>query len=567
MNIKNQIMKKTILALTMIAAVVMTTYAGGLLTNTNQSAQFVRMLSRNASTQIDAVYFNPAGLAKLEDGWHFALHNQSIFQEKPVNSEFPLLNNGEYIGKVKAPVFPNAYAVYKNNNWAFSLGFGPVGGGGSATFDRGLPSFEIPITKLVPGLAGLKQLPSPYNYNVSGYDADLYFDGSSIFWGIQVGATYKFNDVVSGYAGVRYMPSTNTYNGSIQNIQLNVNGAMVSAPTWMKSTAAPAISGLATAATGGYNTYNTAATGVQQIVAAGAGSLTIALAQTNGIINATQKAQFEALLANLGKTPAEIAAYNMTQINALYTGAATTYQGQATQLSATALGLAATANTLGDKKVETKQTGAGWTPILGANFNVNEKLNVGIKYEFKTRLELTNSTPVDDLGLFPDGGKSNSDIPAILAVGIGYKPADWLETQLSYNIYFDKGVDWGNNVRESVYDRVVVREIDKNYWELALGLQFNLSDKFAVSIGGMRSKSGIADSWQSDFDYSNPAFTAALGIQWKISDKLTLDAGAMNVFYQDVTVTFTDPDIGKYNETYGQTTTGFALGLSYSIFK
>lgn len=43
-------------------------FANGLLTNTNQSTQFVRMMSRNASLGIDGVYYNPAGLIKLEDG-------------------------------------------------------------------------------------------------------------------------------------------------------------------------------------------------------------------------------------------------------------------------------------------------------------------------------------------------------------------------------------------------------------------------------------------------------------------------------------------------------------------
>ena len=54
-------MKKSILVTMMVVALALTTFAGGLVTNTNQSAQYVRMLSRNASTQIDAVYFNPAG--------------------------------------------------------------------------------------------------------------------------------------------------------------------------------------------------------------------------------------------------------------------------------------------------------------------------------------------------------------------------------------------------------------------------------------------------------------------------------------------------------------------------
>lgn len=68
----------------MVVAFVLTTFAGGILTNTNQSAQFVRMLSRNASTQIDAVYFNPAGVMQLENGFHIALHNQTISQTRTI---------------------------------------------------------------------------------------------------------------------------------------------------------------------------------------------------------------------------------------------------------------------------------------------------------------------------------------------------------------------------------------------------------------------------------------------------------------------------------------------------
>src|SRR5690606_16205110 len=98
------------LALLMLAPLA---YSGGLLTNTNQSAQFIRMMSRNASLDVDAVYFNPAGLTMLDDGFHFAVYSQTIFQTKPVDSKFPLLNDGSYEGKIMIPVFPTAFAVYK----------------------------------------------------------------------------------------------------------------------------------------------------------------------------------------------------------------------------------------------------------------------------------------------------------------------------------------------------------------------------------------------------------------------------------------------------------------------
>jgi len=104
----------------LIAGIFLTTniaFAGGILTNTNQSAQFVRMLSRNASTDLDAVYFNPAGLTQMKNGFYFAFNNQTIFQNRTINSGFPFLNNADYKGEVFAPVFPSAFAVYKSDKW------------------------------------------------------------------------------------------------------------------------------------------------------------------------------------------------------------------------------------------------------------------------------------------------------------------------------------------------------------------------------------------------------------------------------------------------------------------
>src|SRR5665647_193093 len=114
-------------------------FAGGILTNGNQSTQYVRMLSRNASTSPDAVYFNPAGLIKMDNGFYISLQSQSLFQSKTIESGFPLLHTSKFEGNLTAPIFPTAFAVYKKDRFAFSLGLGPNSGGASAEFDKGLP--------------------------------------------------------------------------------------------------------------------------------------------------------------------------------------------------------------------------------------------------------------------------------------------------------------------------------------------------------------------------------------------------------------------------------------------
>ena len=543
-------------------------FAGGLLTNTNQSAQFIRMMSRNASLDIDAVYFNPAGLVKLEDGWHFAAYSQTIFQDKTVESGFPLLNDPSYLGKVSVPVFPTAFAVYKMENWAISFGFGPNAGGGSAEFERGLPSFEIPISKVVPGLAGLTQINPALK--VDDYDADLYFTGSSIFWGLQLGATYQINDMISVYGGVRYMPSKNVYEGSIKNIELVVGGQKYGAPAWLTQTAGT-VSGIAAQAAAAGTLLSGTASSLQLIVDGGGGSLTLAQLEGANIIDATQKAQIAGGLQSIGLTVDQINAMNLNTIQGTFSGAGAQYTSTANTLTATSATLNGTAGQLGDKEVDTEQTGAGFTPVIGINISPNEDWNIAVKYEHKTYMTLTNNTTVDDLGLFPDGAESASDVPGILGIRIGYRGLDWLEAQVSYNHYFNKYVAWGGNVRDMSSwksvdpSKIRNRESDNGY-EIGLGLQFNLSDNFAVSVGGLYGDMGILPSYQSDFSYSNSSFTPGAGIMWKITDKITFDAGVSNSFYKDDTVNFADPDVPSYTDVYGKTTLSLAAGLSFSIF-
>ena len=536
------LIKKSMKKLTFIVAftlMVNAAFSIGLLTNTNQSAKFIRMMSRNASLDIDAVYYNPAGLTKLENGWHFSINNQSIYQTKIIDSKFPDLNDGHYEGTVEAPIFPSAFAVYKKDKWAYSFGFGPIGGGGSAVFDRGIPSFEIPIVKAAAALGGI---------GVAGYDADLMLDGSSIFWGLQFGATYQINEVFSVYGGVRYTPATNAYLGSIKDIEFMVGGEMVNASDYTHA--------VSLEAAGASQLFYGGASSVQPVIDGGGGAYNLSELEGAGFITAVEKAQLEGGLTMLGVPQEQIDVMPVTTIQSTYNTAGALYD-------ATATGLAGASVDLADKEVDVEQTGAGFTPILGLNISPNENLNIGLRYEHKTYLTLTNSTTVDDLGLFPNGGEVNSDVPGMFGAGIGYTDNDWFEVQLSFNMSFDKGVDWGNNIRSGAH-----REIENNSYDIGLGAQYNITKKFSISAGGSYNSYGIADNYQSDFSWANSSVAVGGGIMWKLTDQLTLDAGISTVFYQDSEVTFVDPDLQTpYQETYGKETLSFAVGLSYSIFK
>ena len=97
------------------------TFAGGLLTNTNQHVSFLRMLARGASIDIDGVYSNPAGLAFLPgDGLYLSLNGQSAYQTRNISTTFPLFpeegNRRYYKGTASAPFIPSFQGAYKKGD-------------------------------------------------------------------------------------------------------------------------------------------------------------------------------------------------------------------------------------------------------------------------------------------------------------------------------------------------------------------------------------------------------------------------------------------------------------------
>lgn len=211
------------------------TFAGGLLTNTNQHPAFLRMLSRGATTEIDGALTNPAGLAFLpKDGFHVSLSVQSAFQTRNIDANFLTYNgltmvDGKpapttapfhkyYEGKAAAPVIPSVFAAYKKGDWTISGFFAITGGGGKASFDDGLPLFEsaamASIFNTSAGkLAEGKPLMTPDKYIINSA-----MDGRQYIYSVQLGLTYKITDWLSAFAGGRMNYFTGGYEGFLDAI-------------------------------------------------------------------------------------------------------------------------------------------------------------------------------------------------------------------------------------------------------------------------------------------------------------------------------------------------------------
>ena len=73
-------------------------FGGGMVTNSNQSAEYMRTMNRNASLELDAVYFNPAAVAGFGDGMHLYVSNQTILQTRTIESAFTEFNTNPFEG-------------------------------------------------------------------------------------------------------------------------------------------------------------------------------------------------------------------------------------------------------------------------------------------------------------------------------------------------------------------------------------------------------------------------------------------------------------------------------------
>ena len=221
-------MKKILAAAAVFTMTSVSALAGGILTNTNQSIDFLRNPSRDAAIGLDGVYSNPAGVVFMPEGFHLGINWQYAHQTRTIESTNPVYMLGRknspnnptkvFEGVANAPVIPSIQVAYNMEHWSLQANLSVPGGGGSCEFEKGLGSFESTVGNIAQMLG---------QFGAQGYDMDSYMKGRQYYYGVQIGAACKVIPNLSVYGGLRMLYGDATYKAKLSNIQVKTANGYV----------------------------------------------------------------------------------------------------------------------------------------------------------------------------------------------------------------------------------------------------------------------------------------------------------------------------------------------------
>lgn len=525
---------KMVCAAIMAAATVQTAYAGGMLTNTNQSISFLRNPARDAAIGIDGVYSNPAGVAFMNEGMHLAINWQAAWQTRQVDTTNPLFalgykNNGQavkhYEGEATAPFIPSIHAAYNTGKWSFQFNFAVHGGGGKCTFDSGLGSFESVIAEKAAMFGQLNQLQQLSALGVpgvasiptaQGYDMNSFLEGKQFYFGFTLGAAYKLNDHLSVYGGARILYGSASYKAKIDNINVVTPTGLLSLENYVGAVSA-------------------------SMLEAGA------FAQNP----ANQQAMVQGLAANLMKQ-------GLDQQTAIATATATVTNGL-TSLNGAAQQLAATGEALSPYlrdgvNLQSDQQGVGIAPIIGVDYRIGN-FNFAGKYEFRARMSLKNESTVKEASIieainkFQDGSSIREDSPASLALGAQWSVLPNLRINGGYHHFYDcEAKRYGDDQKK----------LDGGTNEYLGGVEFEPVKKLTVSGGFQITKYGNTDAFMNDMSFVIDSWSFGLGAKYQISEKVAAQVAYFQTNYDHYK---TQPTAAGVSNDFYRTNKVFGAGV------
>ena len=225
--------------------------------------------------------------------------------------------------------------------------------------------------------------------------------------------------------------------------------------------------------------------------------------------------------------------------------------------------------------LDSKREAWGYGFQIGVNYKVNDKLNLAARYDsrikmnFKAKGSENQLQTADIIGsniglstFYPQyaiNSKIRRDLPAILSVGASYKVTDNYLVSTSANYYFN---------RHAKMDRVTTfgghehgRDY-KNGWEIALGNEYKLNDKFTV-IGSVNyARTGAKNSSFNDTEYALNSVTLGAGLRYKYDDTLSITGSVAHFIYDKEDGNFKEKYKVNDNQKYHKEITAFGLSVT-----
>ena len=225
--------------------------------------------------------------------------------------------------------------------------------------------------------------------------------------------------------------------------------------------------------------------------------------------------------------------------------------------------------------LDSKREAWGYGFQIGVNYKVNDKLNLAARYDsrikmnFKAKGSENQLQTADIIGsniglstFYPQyaiNSKIRRDLPAILSVGASYKVTDNYLVSTSANYYFN---------RHAKMDRVTTfgghehgRDY-KNGWEIALGNEYKLNDKFTL-IGSVNyARTGAKNSSFNDTEYALNSVTLGAGLRYKYDDTLSITGSVAHFIYDKEDGNFKEKYKVNDNQKYHKEITAFGLSVT-----
>jgi long-chain fatty acid transport protein len=192
---------------------------------------------------------------------------------------------------------------------------------------------------------------------------------------------------------------------------------------------------------------------------------------------------------------------------------------------------------IGTLYLDYEQSDEGWGGIVGVNIAPTKALNIGLRYETKTSLDLEYEVKRDDLDPYtpepggavpPNGEKEKRDLPGLLGIGVAYTVTPKVKVEADFTYYLNEDVDWS--------DPKFSNRVDNGY-DAGIALEYTFNSKLKGSVGYLFTESGLdPDAMLPEWPELD-ANSIAAGVAYEPTPALSLNFGLTKVFYSDETAT------------------------------